>query len=312
MNIVKAFFLVTFFLCSFGYADLEDHLQKAENKSDIHKMRNIDFIYMINLDHRTEKFVQSSELLHSYGIYPYRFSAVNGWNLSLEDINDIGLKYQPGMTPLLATTYPMEPEAEGQPSHEWMTEVGKTYFCHCMPRGAMGCSLSHISILKDAWESGYETIWVMEDDIEIIKDPNILSDLIDRLDATVGRDNWDVLLTDVDYRTTNGYLRASGATKRPDMNCSIQERYSEKYTTNKQISPDFKKVSARFATHSMIIRRSGIKKLLEFAKAHQIFLPYDLDNYLAPGLKRYSPTYDVVTNLLGSFSDIGMNLQVKK
>lgn len=30
--------------------------------------------------------------------------------------------------------------------------------------------LSHLSVLKDALDSGYETIWVMEDDIHIIQD----------------------------------------------------------------------------------------------------------------------------------------------
>ena len=167
----------------------------------------------------------------------------------------------------------------------------------------IGCALSHISVLKDAYNSGYETIWVLEDDIEVVKDPHLIPKLIDKLDQLVGKYNWDVLFTDRDYRGANGYIIASGSAERADMDCSLQERYSEKYTTNEPISPDFKKVSARFATHSMIIRRSGIKKLLDFAIAHQIFLPYDLDNYLATGLKRYSFTYDVVSNVIGACSD---------
>jgi hypothetical protein len=55
----------------------------------------------------------------------------------------------------------------------------------------------------------------------------------------------------------------------------------------------------------MIIRRSGIKKLLEFSINNKIFLPYDLENYLIEDLKRYSFTFDVVTNMLNSLSDIG-------
>ncbi|MFI5334690.1 MAG: hypothetical protein ACHQT8_05960 [Chlamydiales bacterium] len=31
--------------------------------------------------------------------------------------------------------------------------------------------LSHLSILQDAFDSGYETIWVMEDDIEVVRNP---------------------------------------------------------------------------------------------------------------------------------------------
>src|SRR5882724_3076163 len=78
-------------------ASLEDHFKKAEGKTDAHQMENIDFIYMINLDTRIEKFERSASQLSSYGIHPYRFSAVNGKELTLEALQDIGLKYAPGM-----------------------------------------------------------------------------------------------------------------------------------------------------------------------------------------------------------------------
>jgi GR25 family glycosyltransferase involved in LPS biosynthesis len=166
--------------------------------------------------------------------------------------------------------------------------------------------MSHISVIKDAWESGYETIWVMEDDIEVIEDPNLISDLIDELDELVGKGNWDVLFTDVDYRKAPGdYLIAKGAAKRPDLDCSLAERQSNKYTLNYKVSPHFRKVSARFGTHSMIIRRSGIEKLLKFSLEHLIYLPYDMDNYLAPGIERYSFSRDIVSNMLNALSDNG-------
>jgi GR25 family glycosyltransferase involved in LPS biosynthesis len=298
-------FILTFFFCFNISAEFIDHLKKAPGKSAVHSMRNIDFIYMINLDRRTEKFRQASSELLRWGISPYRFSAVNGWELSVEALNEVGFKFQPGMTPLLGTAYPMGLGFRIA-SHEFMTEFGKTYFCHCMPPGAIGCALSHISVLKDAWDSGYETIWVMEDDIEAIGDPNRISYLIDELDSLVGKEQWDVLLTDKDWRAgVDKYVQASGAQKRPDMNCSSEERYSNKYTTNKVISQNFKQVSARFGTHSMIIRRSGIKKLLEFSVQRKIYLPYDMENYLPPGIKRYSFTFDLITNMLNPESDIG-------
>lgn len=286
------------------FSDLFDHLKKAEGKSNINTMKNIDFIYMINLDERPEKFLQANAELNQYGIYPYRFSAVNGWQLSLETINDVGLKYRLGMTPLFATSYPLE--AEGQPSHELMKEEGKTYFGHCLVPGTIGIVLSHLSILQDAYNSGYQTIWVLEDDVIALKDPRILSDLIEELDATVGKDNWDILFTDQNSRAPDGsYVPARGAAKRPDMNCGLKERYSEKYTINREISEDFREISARFGAYSMIIRRSGIEKLLRFFSEHKVYLPYDLDYYLPEGMKRYALRYDVVTNLLGALSDNG-------
>jgi GR25 family glycosyltransferase involved in LPS biosynthesis len=278
------------------------HLKAAENKKDGSGVKGIDFIYMINLDERPEKFRIASEQLNRYGVFPYRFSAVNGWKLSLEAINDVGLKFQPWMTPLMATTYRFE--AKGKPSHEFMSEEGRAYFCHCMAKGTIGCCLSHISILKDAWDSGYETIWVLEDDIEVLKDPHVISDLMKELDALVG--SWDVLFTDRDYRKSEkDYLIAKGAAKRPDLDCSLAGRMSEPYTLKYRFSKNFFKVSARFGTHSMIIRRSGIKKLLEYSLEHFIFLPYDMDNYLAPGLTRYCFAEDIVSNMKNSLSDNG-------
>src|SRR6267154_4001788 len=120
------------------HADVFDHLKKVEVESDIHSLRNIDFIYMINLDQRPEKFSQSIQQLHPYGIYPYRFSAVNGWELSLEAINDVGVKYGPWMRgDHWATYYKLNENHELEAYHEVIQEIGKTYFGHCMSRGAI-------------------------------------------------------------------------------------------------------------------------------------------------------------------------------
>ncbi len=234
------FFLTALFFCNFVHADLVDHLKKTEGKSDIHQIRNIDFIYMINLDKRPEKFAQASAELHHYGIFPYRFSAVNGWELSLEAINDIGLKCAVGMEQLFATCYPTE--MNGEPLHEYMSKIGRAYFTQGMAKGTLGCALSHISVLKDAWDSNYETIWVMEDDITVISDPRIIPALIDKLDAFIGKENWDVLFTDQDYRVAEGeYLIASGAAERPDMDCSLEARYAPPLYRQNKNQPRFSK-----------------------------------------------------------------------
>src|ERR1700744_788748 len=93
----------------------------------------------------------------------------------------------------------------GEPQHEEPMQVyGRTYFCHCLSRGAIGIVMSHLSILQDAYDSGYETIWVMEDDIEFIRNPLVISDLIDKLDTIVGKSGWDILFTDRDTKSQQG------------------------------------------------------------------------------------------------------------
>jgi GR25 family glycosyltransferase involved in LPS biosynthesis len=265
-------------------------------------MKGIDFIYIINLDERPKKFAKSFHALKKYGIIPYRFSAVNGWTLPLEVIQDIGLKYQAEMVPLAnATVFSSE---EVKPYNECMREGEKTYFCHDMTRGALGICMSHFSILKDAWDSGYETIWVMEDDIEVTKNPHYLSILIQKLDALVGKDNWDILFTDQNTKDKQGHpIVTHQAPERPDMDCSLEARFSEKYSLDKEISPDFRKIGARFGAYSMIIRRSGIKKLLDFVVEHKIFYQYDIDNFLPEDIHRYSLNYDVVSTLAQASTD---------
>lgn len=227
-----------------AHADLESHLKRLQNKTEGHSLRNIDFIYMINLDQRPEKWQMSVDQLRPYGIYPCRFSAVNGWELGLETINDVGLKFSPEMEAGgMATCYHLNGNYE--PSHEPLQNYGQTYFCHCLSRGAIGIALSHLSILQDAWDCGYEAIWVMEDDIEVIRDPRILSDLIDKLDEAVGRENWDILFTDEDIRDAEGRHKSCfwGA-KRPDFARAFAK--ANDYAQRVDVSPDFRRIGARW------------------------------------------------------------------
>lgn len=284
------------------HADVEDHLKKVGDKSQMKTMKNIDCIYLINLDQRPEKWHKSIHQLSAFGIFPCRFSAVNGWELSPEEINDVGLLYSPEMRGgFMGTCYP--PDGNFEPSHEIIQYYGKTYFCHCMSRGAIGIALSHLSVLQDAYDSNYETIWVMEDDVEIIKDPHCLSSLIEKLDILVGKENWDVLFTDKDIRNNNGqYVPTYWAGRRPDV---LFPSVENNYSLREEISPEFMKIGARSGAHSMILRRSGIKKILQFCKAHQIFFPYDMEYILPPGIHLFSVLSDVVSNLPGASSDNG-------
>lgn len=284
---------------TFLFGDLEKHLKSAPNKSSKHSIRNIDFIYMINLDQRPEKWQTSSDQLASFWIYPYRFSAVNGWELSLEAINDVGVKFSPGMEGgFIATRYPLE--GSFQQSHEVIQNYGQTYFAHCTARGTIGCWLSHISVLKDALDSGYETIWVMEDDILLVQDPRMVSDLVEKLDRLVGRGNWDILFTDRDIRSAdNYYVPAYGAAKRPDYG------FCNDFALKRELSSEFRQIGSRFGTHSMIIRRSGIEKLWHFFKVHQMFLPIDMDLIYPAGIRLFTVLNDVVTNTPNAPSDNG-------
>jgi GR25 family glycosyltransferase involved in LPS biosynthesis len=300
---MRTWIILFFFVWQiFIFADIESHFKPAKNKGHEHRIRNIDFIYMINLDQRPEKWQASLDQLNQYGIHPYRFSAVNGWELSLETINDVGLKFDPFMTGGFMGTSYLE-GGDFTPSHEIIEKLGQSYFCHCMARGTIGIVLSHLSVLQDAYDSGYETIWVMEDDIEVLKNPHVISDLITRLDQLVGKDNWDILFTDRDIRDNHGQHKPTiWAARRPD----FSDYYKvNDFTENKAIGSEFRKIGARYGATSMIIRKCGMKKLLRFFKAHSIFLPYDLDFIYPRNIKLYTVMDDIVSNLPMALSDNG-------
>lgn len=296
----RYFILVFFCLININaYSGLEDHFKKAENKLEIHRMKNIDFIYMINLDERPEKFETSCNQLHPYNIFPYRFSAINGWELNYETLNDIGLKFQKGMKKGLEGAI-FYPGSLLEPKKTIIQETGQVYFRLGMRIGLVGIVLSHLSVLQDALDSGYETIWVMEDDIEVIKDPRILSDLIDKLDNQVGSGNWDILFTDIDTKDPNGNrVICRGLAPRPNFDPPSQDQYYK----NIQISDEFRELGARFGAYSMILRKSGIEKILNFFKTHSVFQPYDIDFYYPEGIKIYTVLDDVVSTLPNALSD---------
>ncbi len=284
-------------------ADLTQYFKKLtpQDKIGNHSMKGIDFIYMINLDQRPERFEGCTKQLSPYDIHPYRFSAVNGWELSLEKLNELGVKYDKTMRQNLWGTYYIA-GSKGEQNHEVMQVENRNYFSHCMAPGPVGIALSHLSVLHDAYESGHNRVWVMEDDITVHKNPHLISDLIEQLDNLVGKDGWDILFTDQDILDGNGkYIPCLGYAYRPNFNPDNPERFAQRTL----ISPTFMKIGARYGAHSMIVQRHAMKKLLDFFNQYNLFLPIDMDMFLPNNMNYYCLTSDIVSNTPGASSDNG-------
>ncbi len=251
------------------------------------------------MDERPEKLENCVNQLAQYGICPYRFSAINGWKLPFEVINDVGVSYALQMTnDLWGTSF--LPEDHYNPHHEVMHIPNRCYFYHGMTRGAIGIVLSHLSILQDAYDSGYETIWVLEDDFKVIRNPHLLTDRIRELDKLIGSQNWDVLFTDRDTKDQQGnYVTCISYARRPNYTPPNEKIFELKTL----LHPEFIQIGARYGAYSMIIRRSGIKKILDFLKTYHIFLRYDMDYYLPDTLKLYALTHDIVSTEPQALSD---------
>jgi len=286
-----------------AHADLTPYLKKfpetPRNKSPI---KNIDSIYLINLDQRPEKLQRCVSQLQSYGISPNRFPAIFGWGLPPEVLHGAGVKFLPGMMGDEWVTY-FSPDGNRTPEIEFLREesYGKNFLCRWMTPGMVGCALSHISVLQDAYDSGYETIWIMEDDISIKQDPQLLSQYIKKLDSVVGKNKWDILYTDTDKCDKDIYEAGNDFESdlkgdlwfyiRPDLDLSDHSIYAKRTIINE----DFIKIGSRLRAHSLIIRRAGIKKILDFMKEHHIFLQYDHELAIVPGIQMFNLRSDVVT-----------------
>ncbi len=276
------------FLVSFLFSGIEDHYQPIFLKGSSKGPKGIDFVYMINLDQRPERWRDATALLAKYTIFPQRFPGIYGWTIPPKVLNDMAVTFERGMW--VGKEYVMffPPEGDGTPQFIWLNETayGKGVFSGWTVKGTIGCSLSHLSVLKDAYDSGYETVWVLEDDIAIIQDPHLLSDRIEEMDALVGRGNWDVLYTDADALVvdlTRDIAPQIPMMWRPDMPFLDVRFLAEHH----DISDRLKKIGSRMRAHSIIYRRCGIEKILSFYRENNNFLPYDQELALVPDIQTY-------------------------
>lgn len=281
-------------------SQIEQFFKPAKEKGDDHQMEGIDFIYMINLDERPEKFALASSGLHLYGINPYRFSAINGWTLPTATLSQVGAVFLPGtlQEPFVGSFY-KEVNGEEVLHTELIQENGTSYFTWGLARGPVGIILSHLSVLQDAYDSGYETIWVMEDDVEAIEDPRQIPSLLRALDLLAP--DWDLFFTDTDTKDADGiHIPCRALATRPNVDIPPFSSFIDRFYA---IGEGLYRTGMRYGAYSMIFRRSGIKKILDYYKTYRIFLPYDMDLWLCPDLKMYHFERDLVSHRAQALSD---------
>lgn len=268
---IKFLLVVLSLFFSTMYGNWEEHLRPCQDKEECCSIPEIDFIYLINLKERPNKWKLSLFQLQPYGITPYRFDAINGWKLDPEIFKSVGC---PGLHPDIRP-------------------------------GQIGCILSHLSVLKDAYDSGYETIWVMEDDIDVIEDPRQLSTLIRELDALSG--DWDILYTDPETKDYYGRrVPCFDIYPRPNFPPQSISYYRRRISINET----FQETGMRYGAYSMIIRRAGIKKILDYFTQYRLFMPIDMELFFVPELKQITILRDVVSTLPGIKSDTGLSIEV--
>ncbi len=291
MRIILFFFL---FFCQFslGAKDIEASYKKALHKRDFHHIYGIDYIYVINANKDLNKFRDLKKQFGKYDIVPYRFNAVEASKMTYNQLSNVGLH------PIESSGYDsLQVKRSGKNwilSQQPMVDLKYTYFHRQIKVEEISRNIDFLSVIYDAYKSKYKTVWIMEDDVEILVDPNILIGYI----TQIKRDhpNWDVLYTDIDSRNRldpyfSDYTYFSYPL-RPDVAFEDIKFYQERGNDSYPIS----KLGLRRGAHSFIINRKAMKKILDYYHKHRFFIPFSVELQLIPSLKLYCLRDEVVTN----------------
>ena len=227
---------------------ISNHFVDIELTEPSSGINGIDCIYVINLAERPQRWERVKSICEPHHLHPNRVNAVNGWELSSESLREL------------------------------------TQIPHNLKKGAIGCLLSHLSILQHALENEFECIWVMEDDIVILDNPHEISFLLNQLSEI--DPEWDIFYTDI-------------------RNCfTINGKYTRQpIKQNNYISDNLLKVESRFGNYSVIISKNGIKKILNYFSSKKFSDPIDIDIHFIPNLKKYSSSWNIISWLFELCSD---------
>lgn len=228
-------------------------------------IEGVDKIYVINLDHKVERRNHMDTLLINHGFQYERFSAVNGWALDKSQLRKFHLNCLP---PVKERRY--------------------------ISPGQIGCLLSHLSIIKQALDKGYETIWILEDDVIFNKHPKeILETFISNMQ--VEQIEWDVLYTDLNLRAVNPngsikhYVVFEGCLGRDfDYVSAGSIDWTKPISCAKQMHH-------RLGTYSMLLSKRGMLKIFNYFMQHPMQSAYDVDLNFFENTRFFQLFEDVAT-----------------
>lgn len=207
-------------------------------------IKSIDCIYVINLEKRYERWQRTQAICRSHGLFVNRVNAINGWKLNRRILREL------------------------------------TTSDHQITKGAIGCLLSHLTILRHALKNQFAAIWIMEDDITFVNNPHQIRSLLKEL--TEIDPDWDIFYTDI----------------RNHWNYVIKPIKQKNFITERLL-----RVGRRYGTHSIILSKKGIEKVFTYFTEKKISTPIDIDIHSIPNIRKYSPAWHITSVVESSISD---------
>jgi GR25 family glycosyltransferase involved in LPS biosynthesis len=233
-------------------ADLLRHIKPIEVINHDSGIPGVDAIYCINLDIRKEKWEAMQRRLVDQGLKATRVSAVNGWvEISEETIKKIHKPFKARLNP-----------------------------------GQIGCLLSHLSILKDAKNRGFDRILILEDDVNFVSDMGAVSSYVEEVSKC--DTDWDILYLD-DWDVARRYGREPE--DRPS------SRMSEIIKKPKEVlqGTSLVKTYYRHGNYGYVVSKKGMQKIISYFAKTPIYHAYDLELNHIPNIKMYETRQDFVT-----------------
>lgn len=286
--------VILFFMCllcpTLFARDITYYCKKALHKSESHSLSGIDYVYLINRHKDLNKFKMLKKMFQKYNITPYRYQAVESSALDYKTLFNIGFNLGHGMYPINGLLLSKSGKTISLQEFPMCREKS-TYFHKQMTIWGIASNLSYLSVIFDAYKSKYDAAWVMTDVVKIKKDPNVISGYLALLNTE--HPDWDILYTDIDSRERRPLVYDDVTTPiRPDMDFAPPEFYKERATTEYPTG----RLGLRTGAYSFIISKRGIKKIVDFYKLNQFFIPFEIEIQIIPGIKSFVLRDEVVTD----------------
>ena len=161
-----------------------------------HNMAKIDFIYIIT-NKRCHRFDDLMRSFKKYNVTPYRFTSFGKKDLTSDLMFRTCVRGCRKFGQLTANKL-VYTSGEFKFATRKMCSNESGYVNRGMSQRQLARSLSHISIIKDALDSGYENIWIMDSGTQLRCDPIILSQYISAANTEIP--GWTTLYTDFGQR----------------------------------------------------------------------------------------------------------------
>ena len=168
-----------------------------------------------------------------------------------------------------------------------------------LSRGGVGVILSHLGVLRDAQKKKYRAIWVMEDDVEILRDPTEMERVMEEIAAYDSK--WDVIYTDWETKNRQGkYVPCLSVPEHPKKTFHPLAWYQK---LNRKITENFSRCGPRFGTYSIVISKNGVARILRHYRKYGIYGAYDCEMPFIEGIRLYRLNRDVVSTIPDAISD---------